>query len=448
MDHYDVVVVGGSAAGLTAAVTSKRHYPDKSVLLVRKEKLVPIPCGIPYIYGTVGSPEKNIMPDTPLEKMGVDIRVNEVTDIDISERQVLLAGGNRVGYEKLVLATGSMPMVPPIPGREREGVYTVLKDVEYLSKLQKKVEKATNVVVIGCGFIGIEFADEINKLGGKNVTIVEMLRKCLMLSYDEEFCDKAENMMRERGVKIMTSEKVVGIEGRGAAEHVLLDNGQKLPADIVLVGIGVKPNTDLAVKAGLNIGLTGSIEVDRTMRTTDPNIFAVGDCAEKHSFFGGKPSPLKLASIATHEARIAGANLFETRRENIGTVGVWSTAIGDFAFATAGLTEKQAREMGYKVVIGRAKAPNRHPGGMPGMVEMEMKLVFDKRTGQLLGGQAMGDKAAGEVINMVSACVQNKADAEKIAMFQTGTHPALTASPVAYQFVNAAETAISQMLNE
>jgi len=181
------------------------------------------------------------------------------------------------------------------------------------------------------------------------------------------------------------------------------------------------------------------------MRTVDEHIFACGDCAEKLSFFGGCPCPLKLASIATAEARIAGANLFGIRRENIGTVGVWSTCIGETAFATAGLTESLADERGYSVVVGLAEAPNRHPGGMPGMTEMRVKLVFEARSGVLLGGQVMGDKAAGELINGISACVQRRMTADDIATFQTGTHPALTASPIAYQFVNAAEAAIAAM---
>jgi pyruvate/2-oxoglutarate dehydrogenase complex dihydrolipoamide dehydrogenase (E3) component len=181
------------------------------------------------------------------------------------------------------------------------------------------------------------------------------------------------------------------------------------------------------------------------MQTSDSDIYACGDCAEKRSFFGGRPSPLKLASIATYEARIAGANLFGTHRENAGTVGVWSTAVGQVALATAGLTEEMARERGYDVVPVAIEGPNRHPGSMPGAANNRVKLVFERGTGVVLGGQVMGDVAAGEVINAISACVQNRMTAHDIAMFQTGTHPALTASPIAYHMVNAAELALSPM---
>jgi len=224
-------------------------------------------------------------------------------------------------------------------------------------------------------------------------------------------------------------------------EGVALAGGETLPAQAVILGIGATANTTLAAQAGLPLGVTGGIAVDRTMRTGDNRIYACGDCAEKVSFFGGRPSPLKLASIATSEARIAGANLFGTRRESIGTIGVWSTVIGETAFATAGLTEVAASAQGYDFVVGRGEAPNRHPGGMPGTCPMKVKLIFEKRTGVILGGQVSGDKAAGEVINAVSAAIQRRMTAEDIAVFQTGTHPALTASPISYQLVNAAEAA-------
>jgi pyruvate/2-oxoglutarate dehydrogenase complex dihydrolipoamide dehydrogenase (E3) component len=206
-------------------------------------------------------------------------------------------------------------------------------------------------------------------------------------------------------------------------------------------------NVQLARKAGLRIGLTGGIAVDRTMKTSDDNVFACGDCAEKVSFFGGKPSPLKLASIATLEARIAGANLFGIKRENVGTVGVWSTAVDDLAMATAGLTESMARERGYDIVAVTIQGPNRHPGLMPGAATTSVKLVFEGNSGTILGGQVMGDSTAGEIINAISACVQSRMTAEQIAMFQIGTHPALTASPIAYHMVNAAEMATEKMHN-
>ncbi len=446
MNQANIVVIGGSAAGLTAAITARRHYPDKSILMVRKEEQVLIPCGIPYIFGTVASPQKNLIGDGVLEKHNIELLVTGVEEID-RETQTLHTQNGPVGYERLILATGSRPAMPPIPGFELEGVFTIVKDVDYLSQLQTWLETAQDVVVIGGGFIGIELGDEINKLGGKTVTIAEIMPHCLMLAYDEEFCTEMEKVLESRGVNIRTATRVERISGEKQVEKVILSSGAEVQADTVIVGVGAVANIDLAKEAGLRLGLTGSINVDRTMKTSDDNIYACGDCAEKVSFFGGRPSPLKLASIAALEARIAGANLFGIKRENVGTVGVWSTAVGDTALATAGLTETMAKERGYDVVAKTIKGPNRHPGIMPGAANTQVKLVFERNSGVLLGGQAMGDTTAGEIINAISACVQGRMTAEQIAMFQIGTHPALTASPIAYHIVNAAEMAIAEMRN-
>jgi NADPH-dependent 2,4-dienoyl-CoA reductase/sulfur reductase-like enzyme len=444
MIKTDIAVIGGSAAGLTAAITARRHYPDKKITLIRKEKKVLIPCGIPYIFGTVGTPDKNLMPDAALEKNNVELVIREATDIN-REKKTILTKDGEIGYDKLIIATGSKPVMPPIPGFELEGVYAVVKDIDYLSALQKKLETVKEIVIIGGGFIGIEFADEINKLGGKNVTVVEIAPHCLNLAYDEEFCEEMENHLRDRGINILTSTKVERIAGREKVEKVIFSNGDEIKADVVILGIGSVAHNELARKAKLRIGLTGGIEVDRTMKTSDDHIFCCGDCAEKVSFFGGKASPLKLASIASLEARIAGANLYGLYRENGGTIGVWSTAVGDLALATAGLTEEMAKVLGYGIVVAKIEGPNRHPGMMPGAKLHKLKLVFEKTTGVLLGGQVLGGESTGEISNIISACIISRMTTNDISMFQVGTHPALTSSPVAYPLINAAEMAIGQM---
>jgi len=443
MEKYDVVVIGGSAAGLTAAITSRRHYPEKSVLLIRKEEQVLIPCGIPYIFGTLGSCSKNLIPDAVLEKNGIELLVDEVKAIKRDTKSVTTAGGNEIGYSRLVLGTGSLAIMPPIPGFDKENVFTIRKDVSYLEKMLKALEKASRLLIVGCGFIGVEMAEECKKLGNIDVTIVEMLSHCLQLTYDEEFCVRAEELLEAGGIKVLAADKVEAFLGNKAVEKVKLSSGRELDVDIVIVGIGTRANTALAVNAGLEIGPTKGIQVNRYMQTSDPDIFACGDCAEKVSFFDSKPSPLKLASIATMEARIAGANLFEPRRANMGVIGVYSTILGGTAFSAAGLTEHAARERGYEVVAGEAEAVNRHPGSMEGGKPLKVKLVFEAGTGVLLGGQACGAESAGELINGISACIYKRMTADDMASFQTGTHPRLTASPIAYQLVNAAEMAIA-----
>jgi len=268
----------------------------------------------------------------------------------------------------------------------------------------------------------------------------------LQLALDDEFCQEAEEVLIQRGVRVLTNKKVESILGDGKVSGVRLSDGQELKADMIIVGVGAKPNTKLAEKTGLEIGPAGGVRVDRHMRTlTDDNIFACGDCAEKTSFFSGKLSRLMLASIATAEARIAGANLYGTCYSNPGAIGVFSTIIGDRAFGCAGLGETAARKEGFNVVIGQTAGPDRHPGSMPGTSNVKLKLIFCKEKGLLLGGGASGGSSIGELMNVISACIQQSLTAYDISLFQMGTHPALTASPIAYHLVNAAEVAVKAM---
>lgn len=448
MKQVDVVVVGGSAAGPVAVMTAKRHYPEKSVLEIRKEKpgRVMVPCGVPYIFGTVGSTGKNVIPDSVITSNGGELMIDEVTEIDRAAKTVTTAGGEKISYGKLILATGSDPVSPPIPGKELENVFFVRKDADYIDGMLKKLADAKDIVVIGGGFIGVEMADEIQKMGGKNVTIVEMLPHCLQLALDEDQCIEAEKKLAERGIKVLTEATAKNIAGQGKVSAVELGNGKSLKADAVIIGIGAVPNTELAKKAGLAIGAMRGIQVDEYMRTvTDQNIFAAGDCAEKFSFFTKKPSGLRLASIAAIEAHIAGANLFQLKRKNVGAIGVFATIIGDDCFSVAGLTEKAAKEAGYDIVTGESAAPDKHPGTMPGSKQEKIKLVVDKKTGKVLGGEMLGGRTSAEVANIMSAFISNGMTADQVAVFQMGTQPALTASPIVYQIVNAAEIALTKM---
>jgi NADH oxidase (H2O2-forming) len=446
MKKADVLVIGGSAAGPVAGISCRRRYGDKSVILVRKEEQVLIPCGIPYVFGTVGSPERNLIPDALIQNNGIELVKGDALEIDRKKKAVSLSNGDTASYDKLVLATGSSPLALPIPGIEKGNVFVARKDVAYLKNMLDALNDAKDIVIIGGGFIGVEFADECKKGRDCNVTIVELLPHCLQLALDEEFSIEAEKVLSDRGIELLVNSKVEAILGDNQVSGVRLSGGQELKADMVVVGVGVVPNNELAKKAGLEIGPGKAIAVDRYMRTTtDPDIFACGDCAEKVSFFSGKPSRLMLASIACTEARIAGANLFHTRYTNPGAVGVFSTIIGERAFACAGLTERAARQEGYDVVLGESTAPDTHPGGMPRSVSTKVKLLFSKDNGELLGGGISGGKSTGEMANVISACIQSRMTAYDLALFQMGTHPALTASPIVYQLVNAAELALKAM---
>ena len=438
MRKRDVVILGGTM-GISAGMSCRDHYPDKTITMIRKEVNVQVPCGIPYIFGTVATPEKNIIPDRILESNQIELIKGDAIDVDRSKKVVQLASGETVGYEKLVFATGSLPLVPPIPGVDKKGVFPVKKDLSYLWHLLYQMDKVKNVVIIGGGFIGMEFADECRKNRDINITVVEMLPHCLQAAMDEEFCEEAEAALAETGVKIITNKRVVSILGDEEVTGVELANGEKINADMVILGLGAVPNTSLAEKAGFELGFRNAVKVDRHMRTvTDMDVFACGDCAEKFSFFDGRPSGVMLASVGGSEARIVGANLFSPTHYNIGTVGVFSTLINERAFAAAGITERYAKEAECKIVIGTETSTDTHPAGMPGSNIVKLKLIFAKDTGVLLGGGLSGGKSVGEMINVVSACIQHRMTASDIIMFQMGTHPALTPSPIMYPLVNAA----------
>lgn len=439
MKHYELVIIGGSAAGIQAAICTQKHHDLKDILVIRREEKTMVPCGIPYIYGTLGAVDKNVIPDKMLG--AAQVLVGDVISIERGNKTVHLAGGEAVGYNKLIIATGSNPIEPPIPGLDLKNVYPVRKDPVYLHELAEAMDTAKHILVIGGGFIGVEFADECRKRGN-DVTLVELLEHCLQTVCTQDLCVRVEDVLKKRGVNVITGNAVKSISGNGKVESVTLQSGEGIQCELVVLGIGVLPNTKLAQDAGLEIGPSRGIKVDEYQRTSDRDIYAIGDCAEKYSFFDGRPVPLRLASVATREGKIAAANLYSPRWRNIGTVGVFSTMVGDTAVAMAGLTDQQATAMGYSPVIGEAEAASKHPGTMPDAHPMRVRLTFDRRSGKLLGGCACCVTTAGEVGNLIAACIVGGMTMEQVATFPMGTHPWLTASPLAYQLTDAASNAL------
>ena len=439
INRTELVIVGGSAAGIQAAITAKRLHNMERITVIRKEHEVLMPCGIPYIFDTLGSEEKNLIPDALLGN--TTFIIDEVTSLNKVSQTVDTAGGKTIGYDKLILATGSRPVVPPIAGVDINNVFTITKDIEHLQRLEQALSEAGDVVVVGGGFTGVALADECRKRG-LNVTIVELLPHCLFMNCDEEFCILMEEELTKANIRLMCQNSVKSILGNGWVSEVELSSGERLKADLVIISMGMVPNTKLAKKAGLDIGATKGIRVGRYMRTGYPNIFAIGDCAEKLSFFTGKPVPLLLASIATQEARMAVANLFKPRVKNSGAIGVFSTNVGNAAIGVAGLTERAAREAGFDVIIGKSCAQDKYLGAMTGTHQCKVKLIFARESGRLLGGEVYGGASVGELTNTLAVLVQNRATRADICMSQVGTHPALTASPIVYQITNAAEQAV------
>ncbi len=446
METTNILILGGGPAGLVAAGTARAYYPNKAIMLVRDMQQALVPCGIPYIFNRMGSVDKDLVPDTGLEAQKVQVRIDKAARLDPKAHTVTFASGQGITYEKLVLAIGSAPVQLPIPGSDQKGVFYVKKDPAYLHELFTAVHAAQRVVIIGGGFIGVEFAEEIAQLPGKQVSIVELLPYCLAQAFDKELCGLGEEALKALGVQLHTGRKVMQLVGNGQVRGVRLDDNTELPADVVIFSIGARPNVALAKEAGLTIGYSGAIWVDEYLRTTAPDIFAVGDCAEKKDFFTRKVVPVMLASTASAEARIAGANLYSLRviRDNRGTLATFSTRLGKTTLASAGLTERRALEEGFDIVVGQAKTVNRHPGSLPDAHTTQVKLIFSADSLVLLGGQVAGAQEAGELINLIALALQNRMTAAQLETLQVATHPLLTSAPTVYPLITATMQAITR----
>jgi len=446
MKKTDVLVIGGSAAGIVTALTGKNQYPEKDFLVIRKEKEVVVPCGIPYIFGSLESSSQNVIPDVGLEKAGINLIIGEVIEIDPENKTCLLADGEKVGYEKLVLAIGSIPVKPNwLNGKELDNVFTVPKDKEYLDRMIGKLQDKQKIVVIGGGFIGVEISDELKK-HGKDVTVVEILPHILGAVFDKELATKAEEILIDRGVKVEAGVGIQELCGNGKVTSVKLQDGRELDADAVILSMGYKPNVDLAEKAGIKTNELGFIVVDQYLRTHTPDIFAVGDCAEKRDFITNKPIGAMLASTACAEARVTGMNLFilETVRTFSGTISNFATALGDHSFGVAGITEDNARAEGFDIITAHFEGVDHHPGKLPGTHKQTVKLVVAKDSGLILGGSVFGSHSAGEIVNVIGLAIQNKMTVSSLLTMQIGTHPLLTAPPTAYPLIKAAELALKK----
>lgn len=447
MIKTDVLVIGGSAAGLVTALTGKSHYPEKEFLMIRKEQTVVVPCGIPYIFGSLESSDQNVIPNTKLENVGVNLMIGEVVRIDPEKKSCQLEDERQVGYEKLVLAIGSQPVVPGwLKGAHLDNVYTVPKNKAYLDRLIENLSNQHRIVIVGGGFIGVELGDELNKTG-KDVTIVELLPHVLEAVFDPEMAEKAEEVLVSRGVKVEAGAGVKELKGNSRVTHAVLQNGKELEADAVILSMGYRPNTKLAEEAGIETNPLGFIRVDQYMRTQTPDVFAVGDCAEKRDFVTNKVIGTMLASTACAEARITGMNLYqlEAVRTFTGTISNFATALGEHAFGVAGVTEQTAREEGFEIVTAEFEGVDHHPGKLPGTHKQGVKLVIARDSGIILGGSVYGGSTVGEMVNVIGLAIQNQMTVSSLLTTQVGTHPLLTAPPTAYPLIKAAEQVIKKI---
>ena len=391
---HTVVVIGGGPAGMTAASRVKRLKPEYRVVVFEKSKYVSYAaCGIPYyIGGHVDSIEKLVHYPARFfrEKRGIEVYTETaVTDIDDETVYAISKDGEtiRVSWDTLVIATGARPKKPPINGVDLEGVLTlrILEDAERARRLVSSAEK---VAVIGGGYIGVEVAENLARLG-KKVTIIEMLPH-IMPTLDEDMAEFIEKELRENGVEVKTGEKVVEIAGKDKAEKVVTEKSS-YSVDLVFLAVGVEPDVNLAEKLSLEKGYAGAVKVDKRLRTSMENVYAAGDVAETFNIVTGKPDWIPLATTANKMGYVAGSNVVGRSIEFPGVVGTAITKAFRLGIARTGLTEKQARKHGYDPISALVTTKTR-PGYYPGGKNIHVKVIADRGSGKLLGAQAVGEE--------------------------------------------------------
>lgn len=450
MKRYDVIIIGGGPAGIVTGITIKKYFNDKSVLMVKEEADGLVPCGIPYIFHLLGNDvDKNKMGPKPFVDLGGEVIINSVVKVDKKQKIVSLKTGEQFGYDKLVFATGSFPIVPTsIPGYNLENVFYIKKSFSYIKDLSAKISGLKNIVIVGGGFIGAEVAEQL-AASNINVTLIESEQNCFSKAFSPELSQIATDALRNAKVNVLTSTLVKEIVGENnKVKQLLLADDKKIETDAVIFSIGYKANSQLAKETGLELNRYGDIHVDNYGRTTSKDISAVGDCAQTFGFLTGRSDMIKLASTATAEARVLGHNIFgiKIKKSSSGTLGVFSTEINGLAMAAAGANDKSASEAGVNFISAKFSSPDRHPGSLPGVSNLTVKLYASLVDGSIIGGEAWGGKSVGEIINIISMAIQKSITVYELVSFQIGTHPLLTSSPIVNPIIRAAEEIIYKII--
>src|ERR1035441_8772620 len=377
-----IVVVGGVAAGPKAAARIMRLRPDAEVTVLERGKFISYAgCGLPYYVSGVVKQQKALM-STPVGALRDAAFFQNVKNVNIlteTEALEIDRAGKRVrarrqgensdfwlGYDKLVMATGAEPVIPDIPNVTLENISTLhsLPDAERIKALVTEA-KAREVVVVGGGLIGVEVLDALFDYDCR-VTLVEMMPQILRM-LDWEMARFVERYLESCGTTVLTNTKVASFEGDTRVTGVITSRG-RLPADLVVLGIGVRPNVKLAQAAGLDVGVTGAIKVDETMRTSDPDIYAAGDCVESTNLVTGKPCFVPMGSTANKQGRVAAINICGGQDRFPGILGSAVCKVFDFCVARTGLTEAAARELGYEavtVLVPETDQPHYMPEAKP-----------------------------------------------------------------------------------
>ncbi|MBW2366454.1 MAG: FAD-dependent oxidoreductase [Deltaproteobacteria bacterium] len=435
------VIIGGVALGPKVACRIKRMDPAAHVTVVDKDKYISYGgCGIPYYVGgdvpelsSLFSTSAEILRDPPFfhNAKGVDVRVEtEAVSIDRKTKSVRLKTPDGTlsdqPYDTLILATGAVPVIPPIPGANLPGV-TVIATPHHAENIKKKIAggEIEKAVVIGGGAIGLEMAEALGDLWGVETTLVEMADQLLPGAVGPDMALPLKKHMEDKGISICLSEQVNRIQGSADTGISFVETTKRwIPCDLVVIAAGVRPNTHLAKQAGLEIGETGGIRVDKHMRTSDLNIYAGGDCVEISHLVSGQPVHMPLGSLANRQGRVIGTNAAGGRATFPGTVGTFCVKAFDMTVARAGLTIGQASAAGFDAVSAVVSQADR-AHFYPTQQMMCMKLTADRNSRQILGVEAIGGNgdAVKARVDAVAALLPHKITVDVISNLEVAYAP-------------------------
>lgn len=409
-----LLIVGGVAGGASAAARARRLNEKAEIILFeRGEHISFANCGLPYHIGNTIKDRERLLVTTPevmKKKFAIDVRVkNEVIKINRDKKEVvvknLLTDEEYVeSYDALILSTGSSPFKPPIPGIETEGIFT-LRNLNDMDAIKKSIKGKKRSVIVGGGYVGLEMAEAL-KHRGMEVVLVELAEQ-VMGPADPEMASLLHTELQMSGVNLQLGKSVTKFEKIDNGILVILSSGEKIKTDAVIVAIGVRPETNLAADADIEIGVTHGIKVNSKMQTSEPNIYAVGDVVEVTDFNTGKPALIPLAGPANRQGRIAADNIFGKNSEYKSTQGSAACKVFDLTFGMTGLSEKAAKKNKIKydkVYVHPASHASYYPGAFP----ITLKLLFDPEKGTVLGAQAVGADGVDKRIDVLAIAIRSK----------------------------------------
>ncbi len=408
-----LLIVGGVAGGASAAARSRRLSEDAHIVLFERGPDVSFAnCGLPYYVGGEIAEREKLLVTTPerlRSRFKLDVRTrSSVEAIDRTAKKVRvrdLTSGREYEetYDKLILATGAAPVRPSIPGVDLPGVFT-LRDLQDTDRIKERVDQGVKqAVVVGAGFIGLELVENFVKRGIAT-TAVE-LQDQVLPPFDKEMTTPIVETLLAKGVTVLLGQSADGFEEAPDGLVVRLKSGQRLPAQLVILGVGVRPENKLAVDAGLEVGPRGGIRVNEFLQTSDPDIYAVGDAIEVKDVVSGDPTQVPLAGPANRQGRIAADNIFGRSVRYRGTQGTAIVGVFDRTAAMTGASEKALRRANRpfrKVYVH----PTHHAGYYPGAEQMTLKLLFDPQSGRVLGAQAVGGAGVDKRIDVLAVAIQ------------------------------------------